>query len=188
MINDNKLPWILCGYELFAKEGPKGLKIEVIARQVNKNKSSFYHYFADIEIFTEALLKYHLDRATIIAEKERQCKNIVPELLHVLLEIKQDLLFNKQLRVHRHIIAYKDCLEKSGKKVAEAITDIWAEALGLTDNSHLANMVLNLSLENFYLQLTEETLTFEWLENYIKDLQAMVKEFERKNTLIDGSV
>ncbi len=180
MINDNKLPWILCGYEIFAKEGPKGLKIEVIARHVNKNKSSFYHYFADVEVFTEALLKHHLDRAAIIAEKESACKNIVPELLHVLLEVKQDLLFNRQLRVYRHISFYKDCLEKSSKKVGEAIVGIWAKELGLTDNSHLANIVLNLSLENFYLQITDETLTFEWLKNYINDLKQMVKEFEKQ--------
>ena len=34
---DTKEPWILCGYETFSKEGQKGLKIEVIARQINKN-------------------------------------------------------------------------------------------------------------------------------------------------------
>ena len=56
MTKDNKLPWILCGYNIFSKEGPKGLKIEVIARQVSKNKSSFYHHFADLEVFTEILL------------------------------------------------------------------------------------------------------------------------------------
>lgn len=37
-----KLPWIIAGYDLFAKEGPKGLKIEVMASNVKKSKSSFY--------------------------------------------------------------------------------------------------------------------------------------------------
>jgi AcrR family transcriptional regulator len=176
----SKMPWILCGYEIFSKEGLKGLKIEVIARAVNKSKSSFYHHFADLEFFTETLLYYHLERIKIIAERESHCKNVIPELLNVLLEVKEDLLFNRQLRINRNVIQFKDCFEKSSKKAGEAILEIWADTLGLKGNSKLAGMVLGLSLENFYLQITEETLTYEWLKNYVTDLQNMVKEFEKK--------
>ena len=185
--NDVQLPWIQVGYDIFAKEGPKGLKVEVIARHVNKSKSSFYHHFADVEIFTSRLLDYHLERARIIAQRERLCTNVVPELLNVLIEFKQDLLFNRQLRVHRNIPEFTQCFEQASNEVGEAIVDIWAEALGLTEDSNLALMVLKLSLENFYLQITDETLTYEWLENYIRDLQAMVAQF-KKGTIPDGSV
>jgi AcrR family transcriptional regulator len=185
MSKDSKQSWILCGYDLFSKEGPKGLKIEVIARLVKKNKSSFYHHFADLEIFTEILLKFHLERAAIIAEKERQCKTVVPDLLNLLIEVKQDLFFNRQLRIHRNIKEFKDCFEQSSKKVGEAIVGIWADALGLSNNSNLAGIVLNLSLENFYLQITEETMTYNWLENYINELRLMVKEFEKNEKKVD---
>ena len=30
-------PWILAGYELFADDGPQGLKVEVISRKVNRH-------------------------------------------------------------------------------------------------------------------------------------------------------
>jgi hypothetical protein len=50
--------------------------------------------------------------------------------------------------------------------------------LGLSQNSTLAQQVLNLSIENFYLQLTEETLTYEWLVQYMNDLKKMVQSFE----------
>ncbi len=40
-------------------------------------------------------------------------------------------------------------------------------------------MVLMLTMENFYLQITEETLTYEWLENYIFQLQNMVQAFKK---------
>ena len=182
-MTDIKQPWILCGYDLFSKEGPNGLKIEVIARQVNKSKSSFYHHFADLELFTEMLLNYHLERAKIIADRERLCKNVVPELLNLLLEVKQDLLFNRQLRINRHNVAFKNCFEKSSKEVGEAIIGIWAEMLGLTNNSNLARIVLNLSLENFYLQITEETMTYDWLLNYVKDLQTMAGAFKKNEKM-----
>ena len=177
-MNALKQPWILVGYEIFALEGPQGLKVEVLARRVNKNKSSFYHHFADLEVFTDILLQYHLERAKLIAEREKQCKNVVPELLHVLLECKEDLLFNRQLRIHRNVPSFKTCFEKASQEVGEAIIEIWAEAIGLKANTHLAHLVLNLSLENFYLQITPETLTYEWLVDYITQLKTMVKGFQ----------
>jgi AcrR family transcriptional regulator len=154
--------------------------VEVIARQVNKSKSSFYHHFADLEVFTEILLNHHLEKAKAIAEREKFCKNVVPDLLNLLLEIREDLLFNRQLRINRNIIQFKACFEKSSQEVGEAILGIWAEALGLRANSDLARIVLKLSLENFYLQITEETLTYEWLLNYVRELQTMVQEFKKE--------
>lgn len=168
-------PWILAGYALMAKEGPQALKVEVIARQVGKNKSSFYHHFADLDIFISHLLSYHLERSKIISDEERKCKNVVPELLNVILDHKQDLLFNRQLRVNRENPAFEACFTKASQEVGEAIVGIWAEALGLSGNSDLAMMVLTLSIENFYLQITDKTLTFEWLKNYVFQLRTMVE-------------
>lgn len=178
MTTENAQAWILAGYELFAAEGPKGLRVEVMARGVGKSKSSFYHHFADLECFIEVLLAHHHDRAMLIAGRERLCNNVVPELLNVLLEVKQDLLFNRQLRIHRAGINYKDCFEKSSRHVAEAILPVWAKMLGLNDNSRLARMVLNLSIENFYLQITHETLNYDWLLTYVGELKRMVREFQ----------
>lgn len=179
MSSDNKLPWILAGYDLFANHGPGGLKVEVIARLVGKSKSSFYHYFADLEIFTDVLLTYHLERAGFIAQQEKQCRQVDPDLLNLLLSVKQDLLFSRQLRVHRSNVALKQCLEKTTKLVSEAIIGIWAAELGLANNSSLAQLVLNLSIENFYLQLTAETLTYPWLAQYIQELKTMVSAFQK---------
>jgi AcrR family transcriptional regulator len=171
--------WIAAGYELFAKEGPKGLKVQVIARQVKKSKSSFYHHFADMEIFTDILLQYHLERATIIAEKENASKNIDPDLINILVEVKQDLLFNRQLRVNRTVPAFKKCFEQSNQKVEGAFLSVWARDIGLPDNTKLAGLVLGLMMENFYLQITEETLTYPWLQNYFREISGMIMQFKK---------
>jgi AcrR family transcriptional regulator len=180
MTENIKQPWILEGYELFTKEGPKGLKIEVMARKVDKSKSSFYHFFADIDCFTEELLSFHLERAKIIAEKERLCKFIDPDLINVLLEVKQDLLFNRQLRVNRSNTAFKQCFEKSNQLVGNAFLEVWAKEIGLGNKAKLAEIFFGLVLENFYLQLTEETLTYEWLSNYFKNIRLMVAELNQE--------
>ena len=180
MTENIKQPWILEGYRLFSQEGQKGLKVEVIARKVNKSKSSFYHLFADVECFTEELLAFHLEQAKIIAEKERLCNSIDPALINVLLEVKEDLLFNRQLRINRSNPAFKQCFEKANQFVGNAFMEVWAKEIGLENKPKLAEIFFGLVLENFYLQLTEETLTYEWLSDYFKNIRLIVTEFNKE--------
>ena len=63
----NKDIWIKAGYEVFAASGQDALRIEPLARMVGRSKSSFYHHFADMELFVEHLLAYHLERSAVIA-------------------------------------------------------------------------------------------------------------------------
>ena len=79
MVSKNELPWIEAGYELFAAQGPDGLRVETLARKVGISKSSFYHHFADIDVFTERLLEWHLDRAVEIAGRARDCRTFDPD-------------------------------------------------------------------------------------------------------------
>lgn len=182
-------PWMTAGYKTFALEGPQGLKVERLSKSVGKNKSSFYHHFADLEVFTTHLLEYHLAQAEILAVKESECSSL-DELMDVLVDHKLDLLFNRQLRVHRENPDFEKCFCQTTEMTVPAFLRFWMEILELTDNSYLAQMVLKLSLENFYLQITYETLTQEWLQKYFQDLRTMVKEFKKTKgvTAIDGSV
>lgn len=182
LFTDSQLPWIQAGYKRFAADGPSALTVEGLSRAVGKSKSSFYHHFADLDIFISFLLQYHLHRAEIIAEEERKCTNIDPELLEVLVHFREDLLFNRQLRVHRDQPRYASCFQSSSMEVGEAIIGIWSEALGLTGNSRLAMMVMQLTLENFYLQITEETLNLPWLQAYFRQLKQMVDGFQRESS------
>jgi AcrR family transcriptional regulator len=170
-------PWIEAGYQVFAYEGPQGLKIEQLARKVGKSKSSFYHYFADLEVFTDQLLRVHLDRARIIAGKEAQAGNL-DELIAVMVAHKQDLLFNRQLRVHRAHPAYEACFSTTNEMIAASLADIWVEILELRGHSYLARLVLKLSMENFYLQITEENLNHSWLTEYFRELRNTVRAFK----------
>jgi AcrR family transcriptional regulator len=178
-----RLPWIEAGYELFSKEGPKGLKIEAIARHVKKSKSSFYHHFSDLEIFTDELLHYHLQRAALIATRERACQRIVPDLLNVLIDSKIDLLFNRQLRVNRDIPAFKQCFEKSNKEASDALMNLWITELGLAGNQKLAGLLFMLVMDNFYLQISDKNLNYDWLLNYFSELGNMVVEMKKSEAV-----
>jgi len=53
---NKEINWIENGYKAFAYEGPTSFKVERLAKATNKNKSSFYHFFGDMEVFTNKLL------------------------------------------------------------------------------------------------------------------------------------
>jgi AcrR family transcriptional regulator len=181
--------WIENGYRFFAYEGPSGLKIERLSKVVGKNKSSFYHLFADLEVFMQRLLAFHLHQAKIIAAKESMSKN-EQELTDIILEHKVDLLFNRQLRFHRENPDFKNCFDKINQISIPAILPVWKKIIGISDNTSLAQMVLTLSLENFYLQITDETLNESWLKTYFATIREMILHFKQveQTKSVDGTV
>lgn len=172
-----RLPWIEVGYHVFATEGPGGLKVEVLAREVGKSKSSFYHHFADMEVFTYLLLDYHQQQARRLAELERACASIDPELIEVLVENRLDILFSRQLRVHREVEVYKECFEEANAFVADAFMHLWAQELGLEGKPGLARDFFFHALENFYLRITAADLNEHWLRAYFDEARALVAQF-----------
>lgn len=181
--------WIESGYRTFAFEGPTGLMVERLSRSVGKSKSSFYHHFADLEIFTNELLKYHLNIVKIIAQKEEIARN-ESELIGILIEHKIDFLFNRQLRIHRENKDFESCFLKSNEISKPAILPIWGRVIGLDDNHYLAKMVFMLSIENFFLQITNETLTQKWLKEYFYGIKKLVRQIKLESNIheLDGSV
>lgn len=181
--------WIEKGYHTFAFEGPVGLKVERLAKEVGKNKSSFYHLFADLEVFTTALLEYHLEQSKMIADKESACRDL-DELIAILVDHKIDFLFNRQLRIHRENLEFEQCFQRVNEMSLPAVIPIWSKVIGLSDQSHLAGLVFQLSLENFFLQITDETLNPIWLRDYFTNIKNLVGQFKMigSDLSLDGSV
>jgi AcrR family transcriptional regulator len=169
--------WIKEGYEIFALEGAKSLKIELLSKKVGISKSSFYHHFSDMEVFVELLLQYHIKQAHVIAEKEHQAKNVEPELINVLIEHKIDLLFNRQLRIHRDHKNYSDTLLQSNTIVGNAFVMVWVKDLNLQLNQKQLEGIFELAMENFYLQIHLENLNYTWLASYFTNLKKIAGRF-----------
>lgn len=174
MLN-SELKWIKAGTKLFAENGVNGLKVELIAKEVGISKSSFYHHFADVELFIDRLLEYHITQYKIISEKEYQCKRLKPELIKILIECKTDLLFNRQLRVNRSDKRFSTCLEKTSLIAGPAFIQAWKNDLELSIPSHLIDKLFTVIREAFYLQINKHNMTEAWIFNYftsVKDLFA----------------
>lgn len=181
--------WIEAGYRTFAHEGPQGLRVEKLAKTIQKNKSSFYHFFADMEVFTSRLLVFHLEQAITMSDKEAHAQNET-ELTDIILEHKLDLLFNRQLRIHRDNPAFQACFVKTNEISIPGFIPIWKKVIDLNESTYLAELVLMLSMENFFLQITDETLNRAWIADYLTKIREMVRRFKTTNaiTALDGSV
>lgn len=176
--------WIVKGYETFAYFGQAGLKVELLAKEVGISKSSFYHHFADLEVFLERLLEHHLKRSKVIAEKERIATSINPELIQIFLEHKTDLLFNRQLRIHAHQPNYQATLVKANEISGTDFIKLWLKDTGLHISQQQAEGLFELALENFFLQINPENLTQAWLEAYFENLKRITKNIAKP---LDGS-
>jgi len=177
MTTKNKEIWIKTGYEIFAVNGHNGLKIEPLAKKVGKSKSSFYHHFADLELFIDFLLEHHIEQSCIIAHKEQNAKNINPELIDILIVHQTDLLFNRQLRIHQNIKLFSDTLLQSNKIIGDAFVKIWIKDLNIQFTTKQIDALFTLALENFFLQINTDHLTYEWLSEYFTNLKNITNNF-----------
>lgn len=182
-----KLPWLETAYQLFSEKGPQSLKVESLAKAVGKNKSSFYHHFADMEIFTRRLLDYHYERSKEIAKREAACQAIDPDLIYVLMESKVDILFSKQLRLHSANPDFSDCFDKVSNETSQGFMKVWMRELELEGKSQIAHQLYELSQDNFYVQINEENLNYEWLSSQFKGIKEMVLKLKKSNSL-NGTV
>jgi AcrR family transcriptional regulator len=169
--------WLDAGYTAFARGGETGLKVEALAREIGISKSSFYHHFADADLFIEQLLQRHLQQCRVIARKEQNARNINPELIDILIAHRADLLFNRQLRILQHRTQFGQTLKRANEIVGNEFVRIWKQDLALPLTVTQLEGLFTLALENFYLQINEDTLNSLWLAQYFSNLKAIAQKF-----------
>ncbi len=178
---ENSLPWIEAGYRVFSLEGPGFLKVERLAREVGISKSSFYHHFADVDIFREKLMEYHLQSASTIAEKAKLCKNMIPDILNLLADHKLDLFFNRQLRIHRNNLSFQLCFNRAHSLVQIEYLHLWAEMLELEDQPQIAKSILDVVTDLFYQRMEIDTFNYDWIVSFLEDIEIFLKEVIRSS-------
>jgi AcrR family transcriptional regulator len=173
-MNEKLEIWIRTGYNLFAYKGIAGLKVEVLAKQVGISKSSFYHHFADLEIFVDSLLNHHIEQANVIALKKSTSKLVNPDVIDIILDHKTTYLFARQLRVNRQNDKFAHCIKISELVVGAAFIKVWKDDLPIGLPASLWEGIFSLVLEIFFLQITDDTLNHEWLVSYFSTMRTIL--------------
>lgn len=175
---EKKKEWLKLGYELVAKEGFEQLSINTIARKMDKSKSSFYHYFGELENFKIELLEYHHQQAQFFCTQIKECEDINPGLIHLLLVYKLDMFFHKQVRINRNKSAYKKNIETVFELYEEVILDKWAIFLDLGYHKIFLKKFNRFMAEHFFLSITQDEYHLEWLTQYLNDIAEMISQIK----------
>ncbi|MFT4987006.1 MAG: AcrR family transcriptional regulator [Chitinophagales bacterium] len=175
MKGQKKAEWIEKGYTIAASEGIKNIRIESIARELDKNKSSFYHYFGDLESFENELLAHHIAEIKELAIQLARCKSMRPDVLNLFILQKTDLFFHKQLRINRSVPRYKACFEQAFQILEDAVIQQWSTFLGLKQRQLFARTFFQLIADNFLLQITEDNFNYEWISQYLDEIHSILQ-------------
>lgn len=177
MKGDKKLIWINAGYQRFAAHGEAGLTVESIARDLNRNKSSFYHYFGELQVLKADILQWHLVASKSVGEKMALAKALDPEVLEIILEHKMNFLFHKQLKLAEGE-SYKKYYEQAFEYVQRPLLEKLGEALNIEQNQLFSAALLNLVSDNFLLRIQESNLTAQWLRDYVEELRSLTRHIQ----------
>lgn len=179
MIAKRQELWVQVGYSAFAESGPASLKIEALARQIAINKSSFYHHFADLELFIEQLLKKHINRVKSLAQAERGAERLDPDLIGILMAFRVDLLFHKQLRMHPEKKGFSRALAQANEIMNDVFIRVWSKDIGHQLSQPQMAGIYTLALDHFFSNIHTTTLDARWLTAYFKDLNKTARLFYR---------
>jgi len=162
--------WLTTAYEICAVEGFDSLKIERLAKIVGISKSSFYHYFADLESFVYELLEYHYERCLILAKREKECSQIYPQLIDLLVDHKTDLLFHRQLRINREKPRFGKAVETSSEILGNYAVMLWTKDINQKLSQTQLGGLFKIATDNFYMRINEHNLNRKFLIDYFVEL------------------
>ncbi|MCB2222397.1 MAG: TetR/AcrR family transcriptional regulator [Bacteroidetes bacterium] len=175
----SKEKWLEEGYRQFALYGPQNLSIKKISEALGSSRASFYHFFGDMDVFTEELLAMHWD----IAEKfneigKTSCNQLFPDLYDLLAENPVPLQFSMQLFHHRSKPAFNFLFIKTYEASAKTfLLYLFAEHYSLTQTEReIFNLWITVG-EAWYSRLNKEDLSSERLQKVARDIMDSVIKF-----------
>lgn len=145
----NKEKWILTGYEFFGEIGPEALNVEKLSNIVGLSRSSFYHYFGDIEVFESHLLNYHISRYEYFRDLIKDYDKFEMLFEDEVMQHKTELAFQRQLLVNVSVPKYNECSLKARTFTEEKTYQLWSEFSELKGDSD-EQWILFRAIRDFY--------------------------------------
>jgi len=181
----NELIWIEEGYKIFAREGLKGLKVELLAKNLNLDKSEFYHYFGDLAVFCGALLRMHKRIFDNYAQELREIKSIDSDYLHLLIRYKISVMFQMQMTMEKNDVSFQRLREDISKEQSRILEPIWSEYLGILNKPDLTNGYFNIVRLMFYARITPENFEYSYLKNFITEAKETIQQVYKREFFVE---
>jgi AcrR family transcriptional regulator len=175
--------WTEVGYGIFAEEGLDGIQVERLARIVQLNKSGFYHYFGDLEIFIDELLKLHESKADVFFSEIRNVKSIDPEYLRLLVKHKISNMFHLQLIRSPYNSSFYNVAKKIDEREDALLGDLWSDYLGLNERPDLAMRYFDVVRDMFYARLSFQNFNYSFMHNLMTEAKTVMQQITENREL-----
>ncbi|MFY0627741.1 MAG: TetR/AcrR family transcriptional regulator [Reichenbachiella sp.] len=170
-IPENKLKWIQTGYDLFGKMGPESLNVEKLSLLMGVNRSSFYHYFGDVNIYESQLLKYHISRFQQIWNSIKDFEQFDKQFVESIIQYTDELAFHRQLLINESTTRYKECFDEAKKLTEQLSFKLWSRYSALNENSK-KDLSLYQAIRDYYLVHNKQT---DNLESSFQNILSILK-------------
>lgn len=171
--------WIETGYNLLAIAGPGGVHIEKIARILEANKSSFYHFFGTMEIFYDELILHHYERIDMVLNECKNLQSLDPEYLVQMVKHKVIFMVQVQLARQKNDPLFSKASLHINQKIDQSILRLWNKHIGIFDNDVLSLLYLNFVRDTFYSRVTFENFTYGFLHDMAVEAKKIVDEIRQ---------
>jgi AcrR family transcriptional regulator len=157
--------WIESGWELFAIEGLNGLQVERMSRELNLNKSGFYHHFGDKEVFISKIIDHHLRINEKFSHEMSLLTTFDPGYLNLVVKYKTAVLVQGQLRKNIDNKLFQYAFQKARDKNLKSVGPLWADFLKIPDNQDLALDLFSIFRDLFFMRITPNTFEYEYIKS-----------------------
>jgi AcrR family transcriptional regulator len=178
--------WIEEGYKTLANEGPEGIIVEKLAKHLGYNKSGFYHYFGDMEIFLNRILDHHIMVGKQFAEEVPLCRTFDPEYLKLLIKFKDAFKIQMQLRRHMDNPLFRNAFQKVEKQNEDARNKLWSDYLGIIDKPQLALKMWELMRDMIFMRFSTASYDLEFLKSTTSEIKNLVNELRANDEESDN--
>lgn len=169
--------WINTGYELFAGSGPESVQVEKMARILKLNKSGFYHYFGDQEVFFLKIMDYHETVTLQFAKEVSELKSFSPGYPQLLIKYKTALFFQMQLRKHKNIQLFGATFIKTRDRNNKVQIPLWCEYINIADRS-VAEETLDLARDILYSRFKLNNITLETMIELFENIRNLIQKLK----------
>ncbi len=170
--------WLQTGYELFGIDGLDGLQVERLARVLNLNKSGFYHYFKNRDLFLDDLFRHHEHEARALALAFSAAPQFDPDFYTIILDNRHFILFHQQLVRYRHVAVCDACYQRVSAAIDQGIARIFSAYMGIHD-PELSAKFFNQVRDMFFARINAKNLHEEFLRELVRDVQEVAIGFSR---------
>jgi AcrR family transcriptional regulator len=179
----NSSLWTEAGYELFAGRGLEAIQVERLARILNLNKSGFYHYFGDLEVFLSELLSLHEKKAGDFFQDIRRVKNLDPDYLQMVVRHKVPIMFHIQLIRIKNRPAVDKIVETIDQKEDHILRDVWSHYIGFHDRPDLAIRYFNIVRDMLYARMSMQNITYGFLHSVMAEAKELMQQIVKQSVL-----